>query len=469
MTAAALKASAESQPYWTGFSPDVIPYQRRVLDLVRDFNYESGNLEILLSGSFGSAKSVLMAHLLIRHCVRNKRAHAIICRRGLPDLKKTIWQEILEHMEHDFIEVRRFSRRADRAEYKINRAEMTITFRNGSKITCGTWADKRYKKFRSLKLSMIVIEEIVENDDDDAEAFKQLKARLRRRPQIRENLLIAATNPDAPSHWVYKQFVLGARQFPNRFVFYSRTEDNPFLDPIYVQELRRDMSPKEAKRYLDGEWIELAGEVIYYEYEAERQFFRDRTYEPDKNYPIICTWDFNIGDGKPMSMACGQYINDEFHWFAQVIISGARTADTIDELDARGILKKEFKFIICGDASGKNRDTRSSKSDYDIIIKEFQNREFQFDYFVPLANPPIRTRHNRVNAYCKNAIGQTRMWIYQGCDKIDEGFRLTKLKSGANYIEDDSKDYQHVTTAIGYATIAMVLRSEYRQGRTIQL
>jgi len=193
----------DSKPYFSAFSPDVIPYQRKVVDLIRDFDYSTGNLEILLSGSYGSAKSTLMAHLAIRHCIENRRACVAVCRRGLPDLKKTIWQEINDHMSEDFIEGK---------HYSLNRSEMKITFANGSTIICCTWADKRYKKFRSLKLSMIIYEEIVENSDEDQEAFKQLNARLRRLPHIRENILIAATNPDAPSHWVYKHFIEGGNE-----------------------------------------------------------------------------------------------------------------------------------------------------------------------------------------------------------------------------------------------------------------
>lgn len=449
----------DSKPYYSQFSPDIIPYQRKVCDLIDEFDYSKNNLEILLSGSFGSAKSILMAHLAVRHCVENPEACVAICRRGLPDLKKTIWLEILSHMAEDFQED---------VDYVMNRSEMYLQFENGSKIICCTWADKRYMKFRSLKLSMIVIEEIVENDDQDHEAFKQLKARLRRIPHVRENLIIAATNPDAPGHWVYKHFIEGSKTFPNRFVFYSRTEDNPFLDQIYIQEMRRDMSPREARRYLDGEWIELSTEVVYYEYATAQQFLQ-RDYAFDPRHEIIVSWDFNIGENKPMSAVVGQYIGGQFHFFDEVIISGGRTADTIDELDGRGLLRQDLRYVICGDASGKHRDTRSSKSDYDIIIKEFQNRGLQYEYYVPLSNPPIRTRHNKVNAYCKNANGETRLWLYQKCKKLDEGLRLVKLKQGANYIEDDSKDYQHCTTALGYAICAYAIREERKPQGTRRL
>lgn len=452
----------DSQPYYSRFSPDYIPYQRKVFDLVRDFDYSKGTPEILLSGSFGSAKSVLMAHLIIRHCIENRRSRACIARRAWPDLKKTLWQEILEHMSEDFVEGK---------DYFVNKSEHVIKFKNGSEIISATWADKLYKKFRSLKLSFLAIEEIVENNDDDMEAFKQLKARVRRVSSVKENIIMAATNPDAPAHWVYKYFIqpnIFETKYPNRFVFYSRTDDNPFIDPIYTHELRRDMSPKEAQRYLDGQWVEIAGEVVYYAYSEANQA-KGKKYEIDPKLPIILSWDFNIGIGKPMSMACMQVIDGTFHIFDEVVINGGRTLDTIDELDNKGILKKDYKFKICGDSSGKHRDTRQGRSDYDIIINEFNKRSLNFDFCVFPSNPAVRNRHNKVNSYCKNALGQHRLFVYDTAPTVDEALRLTKLKDGANYIEDDSKSFQHVGTAVGYAIVWESLISDRKPQGTRQL
>jgi len=248
-------------------------------------------------------------------------------------------------------------------------------------------------------------------------------------------------------------------------VYYSITEDNPFLPREYIDGIRNNVDPKMARRMLRGEWIEIAGEYVYYEY--DRQFnFRDFEYIINPAYPIILTWDFNIGEGKPMSMACMQFINDEFHIFNEVVIDGARTADTIEELDSKGLLKTDYTFQICGDASGKHRDTRSSRSDYDIIVHELSKRGLRFEYCVPISNPPIRKRHNRVNAYLCNDLGVRRTFVYGNCKKSDEGLRLVKLKKGATLIEDDSKDYQHVTTAIGYAIITITERSNRPKQRT---
>lgn len=94
----------ESRPTFSGFSPDVIPAQRAVIDYLRDFDFTKGNAEIMLSGSYGSSKSLLMAHLVVRHCLTHRKARVGIGRLAMPDLKRTLWREILEHIDEDFTE-----------------------------------------------------------------------------------------------------------------------------------------------------------------------------------------------------------------------------------------------------------------------------------------------------------------------------------------------------------------------------
>jgi len=449
-----------STPTLQGFSPDVIPYQREVVDLIDTWDYSSGTPEILLSGSYGSAKTTLMAHLVVRHCLEFKGARAAIGRRALPDLKRTIFAEIIEHIQKDLEEGK---------DYKVNYSgSPVIRFSNGSEIICVSWADKKYKKFRSLKLSCLVFEEIVENSDEDMEAFKTLKARLRRISSVPQNFMIAATNPESQSHWVYKYFI-GSQPHPTRFVFYSKTYDNPFIEAVYIEQLKADFSPKEALRYIEGQWVDLIGETIYGEYSSELQWRKDTDYLINPREPIVLTWDFNAALDKPMSMVCLQYVDDVFHVFAEVVIFSSRTQDTLDELDGKGILDPKYRFVVCGDASGKHRDTRSLRSDYDIITKYLSEKNLHYDYRVPLANPAIRLRHNRVNSYCLNALGQRRLLLYKGCATLDEGLRLTKLKAGGQFVEDDSKPYQHSTTALGYAIVALTNRNATKQQGTVEL
>lgn len=239
-----------------------------------------------------------------------------------------------------------------------------------------------------------------------------------------------------------------------RHVYYSRTEDNPFLPREYIEQLKRDLDPKTALRQIYGQWVELDEERIYYEYNSDKQFLKNQDYEINKKYPVHLAFDFNIGEGKPMSSCSLQYINQSFHVFDQVVAQGFRTLDVCEEwFDKKYIFTNISKIIINGDASGKSKDTRSMSSDYDIIKKFFSQFNIQLEMRVPLANPPIRKRHNVVNAHCNNMNDETRLWIYKKASKVDEGLRLTALKKGAGLIEDDSKDYQHITTALGYSMV----------------
>ena len=440
-------------PLLTEFNPFVIPWQGRlIVDIRKRFNYTMGTHEVLLSGAVGSAKSSIMAHLIVTHCLMWSNARALVARRSLPDLKSTIWSEIIDHIEGCLKE-------GD--DYKVNRAELKIVFKNGSIIMCKSFADGRIRKFRSLILSMAIIEELTENDD--GEFYKEIRMRVGRAIHIPEHLIVCATNPDAPDHWAYNHFMMS--NSPMRHVYYSVTSDNPFLPASYIEGLKETLSEREARRMLYGEWIEITRDVIYYSYKNEINF-RKIKYSFNQDYPLDLFFDFNIAVGKPMSAGCGQYIDGEFHIWKTFIIQGARTEDLLEDMDAYGLFNQTFVRVF-GDASGKNRDTRSIRSDYDII-EEFLRKRCRCQMMVPRANPPIRKRHNLVNAACMNANGKASLFVYEEAEEADKGLRLTKLLKNARYVEDDSYEFQHITTAIGY-WIVYLLDNKDRKSKTIQL
>ncbi len=429
-----------STPGFSEFNPDHIPMQQRVLDDIEDYDYDLGVHEILLSGSVGSAKSILMAHLAVRHCLENSGARVMLGRRALPDLKSTIFTKVVEHLAG-----------IDPGLYRINESIARIRFVNGSEIISRSWADKRYSKLRSLEISMLIIEELTENKGDDEQAYHEANMRVGRLPHIKECLVVSATNPDSPSHWVYKYFImpnLNGQKHPTRHVYYSLTKENKFLPKSYIDKLETTLDPKLARRMLRGEWLELSKEVIYYAYDSSKQHIKT-DFQVTPNEIICISFDFNIGEGKPLSAIAGVKRGDNYHVFAEVIIEGARTEDAMDEFFERGIINSRHQYELYGDASGKARHTSSKRSDYEVIKSYLERNGIKYQYKVPLANPPIRSRHNVVNAYCKNVKGDIRLYLYS-CPTLDEGLRLTALKKGANIVEDDSKRFQHVTTALGY-------------------
>lgn len=412
-----------------------------------------------------SAKSILMAHIAVRHCIENVGARVLLGRKALPDLKDTIYLKILEHMEGTLGEGKDFE-----AVTNIGK----IRFRNGSEIISRSWSDKKYKKLRSLELSMAIIEELTENNEEDKQAYDEIKMRVGRLPHLDAGpLVICATNPDSPAHWAYKYFI--ASDVRTRHVYYSVTTDNPFLPSQYIEQLKRDMDPKQALRMIEGKWIHIEEESVYHCYDKEKNFV-PFDYSIDLKHQINISFDFNIGEGKPLSCVLFQFINDIMHIFDEVVVEGMRTNDVMDELDSRGLLNyKVPEYIINGDATGKHKDTRSIHSDYDIIKKflsNYRNKDgnnIKFEIRTPKSNPPIRKRHNLVNSYCENTLGERRLYVYKNAKTADEGLRLTALKKGGQYIEDDSKPYQHITTAIGYGLHSEVLRRRQSEQTTRML
>lgn len=461
-------------PNVSEIDPTEIPFQADVVFRIRnEFDYKMGCHQVFLSGAVGSAKSLLMAHIVVTHALMYPTSNIGIGRLSKPSLKTTLIDKILKHM------------RGYEDLYKYHKSTGNFEFTNGSKITAYSWADTNWDKVRSEEFSLFAIEELSENNEK--EFYFEILMRMNRRPDIPENVLISATNPDEPDHWIYKNIIeVSQKQYakdPDKatvHVVYSKTHDNPYLPKSYVNQLMDQLDPLMVQRMIFGQWISIRGDKIYYAYDPDvNRLFK--TYEIDKSRPIGITFDFNIGVGKPMSCCLFQYYEKEntatFHVFDECIIEGADTEQLLNEIADRGLFDYNVKYEVFGDASGKSRHSASKKSDYDIIQDFMDNYRINNDRLkkikwikeVPLSNPPIRTRHNKINALCRNGKNKVNLHLYKKCKTLHDGLRLCKLLKGAKYQEDDSKPYQHVTTALGYGVVRILKRFELGQTETIQL
>lgn len=462
-----------STPSFSEFNPRLVKYQYDLIsDIEQNFDYSLGVHECLLSGSLGSGKSLPAAHLAVSHCLRYPKSRILLGRKAMPDLRDTIFTKILEHLEGTKLKDGSEFQKGKHYDYSEHNCK--IHFQNGSEIISRSWADKRYKKLGSLEISAAVIEELTENDADDEIAIRYVRTRVGRLPHVPVSWIVYCTNPDSPSHFAYKYFDIGKRQLgltadlpPTRHVYFSKTSDNPFLPSWYIDQLQDDLDPKLARRLIHAEWLELTTEVIYYQFSDDN--VKNGTYTIDYSLPIYVSFDFNIGEGKPMSACLSQFDpkDETFYFFDESIVEGASTENQLDEMASRGLFDKNVLYIIHGDATGGARSSKSNLSDYDIIRKFMANyrtrdgNPVDFKLEIMKSNPPIRERHNRVNAYLKNFKGRARIFVYKNCKTLIEGFRLAALKKGGQYIEDDSKPYQHVTSAAGYhvCTVHRGLRS----------
>ncbi len=85
--------------------------------------------------------------------------------------------------------------------------------------------------------------------------FEMLKSRLDQ-PGARFD---GTCNPEGPHHWL-KEFVDSGSPYIKHFQF--SIDDNPFLDPVFVEALKSEYSGVWYKRYILGQWVMAEGSVF---------------------------------------------------------------------------------------------------------------------------------------------------------------------------------------------------------------
>lgn len=109
------------------------------------------------------------------------------------------------------------------------------------------------EKIRGLTLAGAYVDEA----STIPESFwKMLRSRL----SAEGARMLATTNPDAPLHWLKRDWLDRADELDlARFSF--RLEDNPYLPADYVEGIRREFTGLWYRRFVLGEWVAAEGAV----------------------------------------------------------------------------------------------------------------------------------------------------------------------------------------------------------------
>ncbi len=332
-------------------------------------------------------------------------------------------------------------------------------------IRCRSLAE--YTKISGQNICWYWMDEAWDSPDG---AFAALEER-NRAPMPGGNRALITTTLDDANSWMYSLAVeqlgevlasgLGEhwswQETERMLVVYSQTHINHHLPDDYIPKLQRAMSERLYDRRVLSKWVSLTAGRVYHAFDRQAHLSEDAEYVP--GLPVCWTHEFNIGENKPMSSALGQIKRGvspdgrkrpELHIFDELVLESSDTNDAATECEATPWFESAGYggFTIYGDASGAAKDTRSKTSDYGILRDRGFTRQR-----VPKANPPIRTRHNRVNTLLKSADGDVRVKIHPRCTTLAKGLETVTLKQGANYLEKETPE-QHVTTALGYLICA---------------
>jgi len=97
--------------------------------------------------------------------------------------------------------------------------------------------------------------------------------------------LFGTTNPDNPNHW-FKTKYLDRKDELDMLVMKFLIDDNEFLDPEYVKQLKAEYTGIFYNRFILGEWV-LAEGLIYPQASKVRTETQDRAYT---EYRISCDY-----------------------------------------------------------------------------------------------------------------------------------------------------------------------------------
>lgn len=112
---------------------------------------------------------------------------------------------------------------------------------------------------------------------------------------------IGTTNPDSPYHWLMKNYLERAGELDLKSWHFS-LEDNPNLDPKYVEALKLEYTGLWYKRYILGQWVQAEGAV--YDMWDESKHVRPTVDRPYTQYYVS----IDYGTQNPMAFGLWGYV-----------------------------------------------------------------------------------------------------------------------------------------------------------------
>lgn len=172
-----------------------------------------------------------------------------------------------------------------------------------------------------------------------------------------------------------------------------------------------------------------------------------RPVEYDPLLPMIVGSDFNVD---PMAWVLGHIRNGALEIFDEIFIHNTNTPQTLDYLHEK-YADHHGGFVFYGDASGKQRKTSATQSDYLHIANDERFKKLGRQIKYPDSNPHIIDRIETVNGKLKAADGSRSLFVDPSCENLIREFEQTYFKPGTREVHK-TPEGPHLTDALGYIT-----------------
>lgn len=247
--------------------------------------------------------------------------------------------------------------------------------------------------------------------------------------------------PDGLNHYydLCQQAETGAD--PNFRVFHWKSAE--ILPDDVIRDMKRAMSAKQFRQEFEASF-ETASGRIYEDYGSHN--LTDAVIEPHEQ--LMWTHDQNF---TPLSSAIAVRRGDAIYLLDEIVLTSAVSRQSALEFVEKYKNHRNKHVLIYGDAAGQAGEKHGHKSDYTEIEGVLRANGWTYTRKVRPANPAIKDRHNAVRAKILNAAGETSLFVNPNTAKwCHKGLSTVQVKEGSTFQEDQTNQYQHITTAIGY-------------------
>lgn len=397
---------------------DLLPHQA-------EFLADSTTRNLALVGGYGCGKTYSLALKLIVLALQNPGFEGAALSPTYGMATKVLVPTLEEQL------------RAHNLKYTYNKSVMTFDIAiMGHTTKLHVMAAETYKRVAGLNLAFFGVDEADLIQADTARAAWQMLSSRLRRGNVYQG--VAASTPEGYG-FLYQYFVDEVRQKPelaaSRRIIRGRTRDNPFLPPSYIEELEQQYPAHLIKAYLEGEFVNLLGTVVYPSFDPAHNN-TNRTLSDYPHHIAHVGVDFNVG-----KMAAAISVVDSGISYTVDELYGARNTE---ELIHRLRERLPGRHIICyPDSSGKNSSANSSVSSIAML------QQAGFDCRFRSANPRVANRVAAVNVRLKDLHGVRRAFINTAkCPHLVKG--LTQQVYDKNGEPDKTADIEHINDAYGY-------------------
>jgi hypothetical protein len=214
------------------------------------------------------------------------------------------------------------------------------------------------------------------------------------------------------------------------------------------------MSAKQYRQEFEASF-ETASGRIYEDFSSEN--YTAETIKPheqlmwmhDQNYTPLSS---AIGVRRGPQDKNGNYLNNNWLYLLdEIVLTSAVSRQSAMEFVERFKNHKNRHVLIYGDPAGRAGEKHGQQSAYTDIEAVLRANGWTYTRKVKPAHPAIKDRQNEVRAKIKNAAGEISLYVNpQSAPWCARGLATVQLKDGSSFLEDDSNQYQHITTAIGY-------------------